>query len=148
MVFQTAWGHLLQAGEMRVDALAAVVAWYGLRSTLPAGLAPVLLLGLVVDLFSGLPGGLYAASFAGMYLMVRYLAQHVTIGLWWHYSVLVAFLGLGAEVVMRTVGGNAASVWPWGMAQAALDGLTAPVFFTLLNHIFGIFEPAERSFQQ
>jgi len=135
LLFETAWGPVLQLGPVRPDGLVALVVWHGIRCSLPEGLLAVLALGVVVEPFTSLPVGLYPFAYAGGYLLVRYVSDHVILTERWQMMLLVFFVSTEVLVIILTGGGNADLFWPWGLGQAFLNGLLTPMFFLLFDTV-------------
>ena len=129
LLIETAWGFLLQFGQTRLDGLVPLVAWYGLQHPLPGGILAVLGLGILSEQMSAMPTGLYALAYAGEYLMIRYILNHIVCAAVWQQIMLVSFLSIEVMAVLLIGSGGAELLWPWGFAQALLNGITAPLWF-------------------
>lgn len=143
---ETAWGLGLQVGLVRLDGVVPLIVWYGLRHPLPGGLLPVLGLALVAETFSYVPVGLYTLAYASGYLVVRYVEAQVMQQPLWQQALLVAFIGVVVMVILLTGSGAAELVWPWGICQALLYGLTAPIWFGFFYRVEACLPDRRRTF--
>ncbi len=134
-LFNTTWGDVLGVGFTRVDGLVPLVAWTAIEIPLPAGLLPVLVLGVLAETFSIITTGSYIIAYASEYLMVRYVLGHVVCNLWWQKVLLVFFVSLGVEFIIFTGSSMVEYVWPWGVVQAVLNGLLSPFWFSLFSYL-------------
>ncbi len=145
MVSETAWGNELQVGFVRIDGLLALIVWYAIRHPVAEGIMPVCLLGFMSTPLSALPSWSFVAGYALVYLTVRYIQFHVLELLMWQQMLIVMFTSLQAVIILTIVGGDVGLVWPWGIGQAILNGITAPVWFFLFNRMDGFFFESIRS---
>jgi len=110
-----------------------LVAWYGLQHPLPGGILAVLGLGILSEQMSAMPDGLYVLAYAGEYLMVRYILNHIVFTAAWQKMMLVSFLSIEVVAVLLIGSSAAELLWPWGFAQALLNGITAPFWFFVFD---------------
>jgi hypothetical protein len=125
----------------------ALVVWCGIKTPLPDGLAAILGLGLIAEAFTVTSRGLYIISFTIGYLMARYILSHVITPYLWQRMLLVAFVSTVCLAVLLTGSGDAELVWPWGILQAILNGISSPLYFILFDKILGCahyFSPARK----
>jgi cell shape-determining protein MreD len=135
ILVETSMGPATRLGMVRPDGLVALVVWHGMRHPLPAGILPILALGILSEPFTLLPGGVHILAFAGGYLMVRYVLNHVICPALWQQMLLVAFVSVVMVVLLLTASGAADLVWPWGFGQAVLNGLTCPLLFFCFERV-------------
>jgi len=133
LLFETAMGFPFQFGQIRLDGLVPLVAWYGLQHPLPGGILAVLGLGILSEQMSAVPDGLYALAYAGEYLMIRYILNHIVSPAAWQQMMLVSFLSIEVVAVLLIGSGAAELLWPWGFAQALLNGIIAPFWFFVFD---------------
>ncbi|MGQ9500172.1 MAG: hypothetical protein ACUVQ6_07480 [Dissulfurimicrobium sp.] len=124
-------------GLIRPDGLMALVVWCGIKTPLPDGLTAILGLGLIAEAFTITSKGLYMISFTIGYLMVRYILSHVITPYLWQRMLLVSFVSTICLAVLLTGSGNTDLIWPWGIAQAILNGVSSPLYFLLFDKILG-----------
>ncbi|MCK4426062.1 MAG: hypothetical protein KAV69_04880 [Deltaproteobacteria bacterium] len=110
-----------------------LIAWYGLQYSLPGGILAVLGLGILSEQLSAMPAGLYALAYAGEYLMIRYILNHIVCAAAWQQMILVSFLSIEVVAVLLIGSGAAELMWPWGFAQALLNGILAPFWFFVFD---------------
>ena len=110
-----------------------LVAWYGLQHPLPGGILAVLGLGILSEQMSAMPDGLYALAYAGEYLMIQYLLNHIVCATALQQMMLVSFLSIEVVAVLLIGSGAAELLWPWGFAQALLNGALAPFWFFVFD---------------
>ncbi len=139
MVFETAWGNELQVGFIRLDGLLALIVWYALRHTVAEGFIPVCLLGLIAASLSALPPWIFVMDYAVVFLMVRYIQSHVLELMMWQRMLVVMFTSLQAVTILMIVAGDIGLVWPWGIGQSILNGITSPIWFFLFDRMDGFF---------
>lgn len=120
---------MIQFGQIRLDGLVALVAWHALSNPLPGGLLTVLGMGMLCESVSVLTNGIYILTFSSAYLIVRYILNHVIYPPVWQQILLVAFISMIVVTATQIASGATELVWPWGVAQAFLNGITAPVWF-------------------
>jgi cell shape-determining protein MreD len=133
LLIETALGFPFQSGQIRLDGLVPLIAWYGLQHPLPGGILAVLGLGILSEQMSAMPDGLYALAYAGEYLMIRYILNHILCAATWQQMMLVSFLSIEVVAVLLIGSGAAELLWPWGFAQALLNGVFAPFWFFVFN---------------
>jgi len=133
LLIETALGFPFQLGQIRLDGLVPLVAWYGLQHSLPGGILAVLGLGILSEQMSAMPAGLYALAYAGEYLMIRYILNHIVCAAAWQQMMLVSFLSIEVVAVLLIGSGAAELLWPWGFAQALLNGVLAPFWFFVFD---------------
>jgi hypothetical protein len=133
LLIETALGPLFQFGQIRLDGLVPLIAWYGLQYSLPGGILAVLGLGILSEQLSAMPAGLYALAYASEYLMIRYILNHIVCAAAWQQMVLVSFLSIEVMAVLLIGNGAAELLWPWGFAQALLNGILAPFWFFVFD---------------
>ncbi len=133
LLIETALGDMFQFGLIRLDGIVPLIAWYGLNHGLPGGILPVLGLGVLSDPLSGLPAGLYSLGYAGEYLMIRYIVNHAKCAAPWQQMLLVSFVSIEVVTVLLTGSGAAEIIWPWGLIQALINGITAPLWFVVFD---------------
>ncbi|MEA3385576.1 MAG: hypothetical protein U9Q89_03895 [Thermodesulfobacteriota bacterium] len=133
LLIETALGFQFQLGQIRLDGLVPLVAWYGLQYPLPGGILAVLGLGILSEQMSAMPVGLYVLAYAGEYLMIRYILNHIVCAAAWQQMMLVSFLSIEVVVVFLIGSGAAELLWPWGFAQAMLNGVLASFWFFVFN---------------
>ena len=133
LVIETALGPLFQFGQIRMDGLVPLTAWYGFQHPLPGGILAVLGLGILSEQLSAMPAGLYTLAYAGEYLMIRYISNHIMCTSAWQQVILVSFLSIEVVSVLSIGSGAAEFLWPWGFAQALLNGVLAPFWFFVFD---------------
>ncbi len=133
ILLETTWGHAVQVGSVRLDGLCDLVIWYSLGSSMPGGLLATLGLGVMAEPFSSLPGGLYIIAFSSAYLLVRYIHNHLFYPPLWQQVLLAGFTSMGMETVLLLGSGATDLLWPWGLVQSVLNGLTYPVWSRLFQ---------------
>jgi cell shape-determining protein MreD len=133
LLIETAMGFPFQLGQIRLDGLVPLVAWYGLQYSLPGGILAVLGLGILSEQMSAMPVGLYVLAYTGEYLMIRYVLNHIVCAAAWQQIMLVSFLSIEVVAVLLIGSGAAELLWPWGFAQALLNGVLAPFWFFVFN---------------
>jgi cell shape-determining protein MreD len=133
LLIETALGPLFQFGQIRLDGLVPLIAWYGLQYSLPGGILAVLGLGILSEQLSAMPAGLYTLAYAGEYLMIRYILNHIVCAAAWQQMILVSFLSIEVVAVLLIGSGAAELMWPWGFAQALLNGILAPFWFSVFD---------------
>ena len=133
LLIETALGPLFQFGQIRLDGLVPLVAWYGLQHCLPGGILAILGLGILSEQMSAMPVGLYTMAYAGEYLMIRYILNHIVCVAAWQKMMLVSFLSIEIVAVFLIGSGAAELFWPWGFAQALLNGVLAPFWFFVFD---------------
>ncbi|MEA1867976.1 MAG: hypothetical protein U9N19_07760 [Thermodesulfobacteriota bacterium] len=133
LLIETAMGFPFQLGQIRLDGLVPLVAWYGLQHSLPSGILAVLGLGILSEHMSAMPVGLYILAYAGEYLMIRYVLNHIVCAAAWQQMLLVSFLSIEVVAVLLIGSGAADLLWPWGFAQALLNGVFSPFWFFVFN---------------
>jgi cell shape-determining protein MreD len=133
LIIETALGPLFQFGQIRIDGLVPLTAWYGLQHPLPGGILAVLGLGILSEQLSAMPAGLYTLAYAGEYLMIRYILNHIMCTSAWQQVMLVSFLSIEVVSVLSIGSGAAELLWPWGFAQALLNGVLAPFWFFVFD---------------
>jgi cell shape-determining protein MreD len=133
LLIETALGPLFQFGQIRLDGLVPLVAWYGLQHSLPGGILAVLGLGILSEQLSAMPAGLYALAYAGEYLMIRYILNHIMCASIWQQIMLVSFLSIEVVAVLLIGSGAAELLWPWGFVQALLNGVLTPFWFFVFD---------------
>jgi len=133
LLIATALGFPFRSGQIRLDGLVPLVAWYGLQHPLPGGILAVLGLGILSEQMSAMPDGLYALAYAGEYLMIQYLLNHIVCATAWQQMMLVSFLSIEVVAVLLIGSGAAELLWPWGFAQALLNGILTPFWFFVFD---------------
>lgn len=135
LLIETALGFPFQLGQIRLDGLVPLVAWYGLQHSLPGGILAVLGLGILSEQMSAMPAGLYALAYTGEYLMIRYILSHIVCAAAWQQMMLVSFLSIEVVAILLIGSGAAELLWPWGFAQALLNGVLAPFWFFVFDKV-------------
>ena len=138
-VFQSGAGAFFQIGLIRLDALPALICCYSLRQGLPYGALVITVFGLIVSCFSTMPAYVFPFSYIIGFLIVRYIVSNVLELANWQTYVLVGFLSMEIIVVQLAGSGNAELVWPWGLSQAVVNVVTAPVFIFFWNRLESVF---------
>jgi hypothetical protein len=133
LLIETALGPLFQFGQIRLDGLVPLIAWYGFQHYLPGGILAVLGLGILSEQLSSMPAGLYTLAYASEYLMIRYILNHIMCTDAWQQMTLVSFLSIEVVSVLLIGSGAAELLWPWGFAQALLNGILAPFWFFVFD---------------
>jgi cell shape-determining protein MreD len=133
LLIETALGPLSQFGQIRLDGLVPLIAWYGLQHPLPGGILAVLGLGILSEQMSAMPAGLYTLAYAGEYLMIRYILSHIVCTAAWQQVILVSFLSIEIVAVLSIGSGAAELFWPWGFVQALLNGVLTPFWFLVFD---------------
>lgn len=142
LLIETAFGFPFQLGQIQLDGLVPLVAWYGLQHSLPGGILAVLGLGILSEQMSAMPDGLYTLAYAGEYLMIRYILNHIVCVAAWQQMMLVSFLSIEVVAVLLIGSGAGELLWPWGFAQALLNGVLAPFWFFVFDKANSVF-PSE-----
>ena len=139
LLIETALGFPFQLGPIQLDGLVPLVAWYGLKHSLPGGILAVLGLGVLSEQMSAMPDGLYTLAYAGEYLMIRYILNHIVCVAAWQQMMLVSFLSIEVVAVLLIGSGAGEFLWPWGFAQALLNGVLAPFWFFVFDKANSVF---------
>jgi len=147
LLIETTWGPVLQLGQVRLDGLVSLVAWYGLYHSLPEGIIPILILGIFCEALSGLPTGLYLLVYTSEYLTTRYILNHVVCITVWQQMLLVSFVSIEVMAVLLIGSGAAELMWPWGFGQTLLNGITAPLWFFVFDKIRSTYTIKDRRTQ-
>ncbi len=134
LLFQTSWGPVFQWGLVRLNGLVPLVVWYGFGVPMPGGLLAALALGVLCEPFSSIPGGLYIVAFSGAYLLVRYIHDHTIFLVLWQRCLVAVFVSIGVQTVLLLGSRAMDLLWPWALIQAALDGLTYPLWSRLFDY--------------
>ncbi|NIA08359.1 MAG: hypothetical protein GWP10_00940 [Nitrospiraceae bacterium] len=144
LLIETTWGPLFQLGQVRLDGLVSLVAWYGLYHPLPGGIIPVLILGILCEELSGLPAGLYPLVYVSEYLITCYILNHVVCITAWQQMLLVSFVSIEVIAVLLIGSGAADLMWPWGFGQILLNSITAPLWFFVFDKIRSIYTEKDK----
>ena len=139
LLIETALGFPFQLGQIKLDGLVPLVAWYGLKHSLPGGILSILGLGILSEQMSAMPDGLYTLAYAGEYLMIRYILNHIVCVAAWQQMMLVSFLSIEVVAVLLIGSGAGEFFWPWGFAQALLNGVLAPLWFLVFDKANSVF---------
>ncbi len=134
-VLQSSAGALLQVGLVRVDALAALLCWYSLRQDALYGAVFVVLFGLLISSFSIIPAYVFPLSYLLGFLTVRYIVSNVLELSSWQVYLMTGFVSMEISVVQLAGSGSVDLVWPWGVLQAFVNVLTAPVLMAVFGRI-------------
>ena len=139
LLIETALCFPFQLGQIQLDGLVPLVAWYGLKHSLPGGILSILGLGILSEQMSAMPDGLYTLAYAGEYLMIRYILNHIVCVAAWQQMMLVSFLSIEVVAVLLIGSGAGEFLWPWGFAQALLNGVLAPFWFFVFDKANSVF---------
>jgi len=133
LLIETTLGLPFHFGHIQLDGLVPLIAWYGIQHPLPGGILAVLGLGILSEQMSAMPYGLYILVYAGEYLMIRYILNQIVCAAAWQQMMLVSFLSIEIVAVLLIGSGAAELLWPWGFAQALLNGIIAPLWFFVFD---------------
>ena len=134
-VLQSSAGALLQVGLVRLDALTALLCWYSLRRDALYGSVFVVVFGLLISSFSIIPAYVFPLSYLLGFLTVRYIVSNVLELSSWQVYLMTGFVSMEISVVQLAGSGSADLVWPWGVLQALVNVLTAPVLMAVFDRI-------------
>ncbi len=135
---ESALGDSASIFGVRIDGLYALIVWFGVRTPMPEGLTPVLLLGVMAEGLTALHPGLFIGAYTLAYLMVRYVVRHLMYTSMLHKILLVLFVSMNGSVIILAGGGHAELVWPSGVIQTLLNGMSAPFFFIFFQWLYNI----------
>ncbi len=123
---------------MRMDGLFALLVWFAVRVGMPEGLTATLLLGAMAEGLTSLPPGIYVGAFVLAYLMIRYIVSNLMYTTMLYKILLVMFVSMNGMVIIFAGGRRMDMVWPLGVAQTVLNGLTAPLFIMFFDWLYKI----------
>jgi len=138
-VVQSSAGVFFQIGLIRLDAVPALICCYSLRQDIPHGILVITFFGLLISCFSTLPAYVFPFSYVIGFLTMRYIVSNVLDLAGWQIYVLAGFLSMEIIVVQLAGSGNAELVWPWGLFQALVNVVIAPVFIFVWNRLEAVF---------
>lgn len=135
-LYQTSIGTFLQTGYIRLDAIAAIICWYGLRRHTFEGILPVFFTGLMAAQFSVVPWFVFPFSYLVAFFTVRYIISNILEVAWIHVVLITGFISMEICVIQLVGSKNPELVWPWGVFQALLNGISAPFFLSFCNRFY------------
>ncbi len=145
LVIESAAGGAGTFHGIRVTGVFALIVWFGVKVPIPEGLTAVLVLGVMAEGMTALQPGLYIGAYALAYLMVRYVVSHLMYTSMLHKILLVFFVSMNGTVVLLAGGGHVDMVWPWGVLQTGLNGISALLFLALFDWLYGtVFSQEDR----
>ncbi len=142
--FQSSAGAFLQVGLIRIDAMAALLCWYGLRQEAPQGVIAVAFLGLLISAFSIIPAYVFPLSYLMGFLTVRYIVSNVLELSKWQVYLVTGFVSMEISVIQLAGSGNVDLFWPWGLLQALLNVITAPLFMFIFDRMQAVLRKLRR----
>ena len=121
---------------IRLDGLFSLLVWFGVRTGMPQGLTATIVLGAMAEGLTALPPGIYIGAYVLAYLMVRYIVSNLMDTTLLHKVLLVLFVSMNGMVIIFAGGGRMDLVWPLGVEQTVLNGITAPFFLILFDWLY------------
>lgn len=123
----------LKFGYLTIDTITPFLVWWAIRTPMPMGLVATVAAGIIAEILSSIPTGLFIFAWSTGYLSTRYMAGHMAEPEIWQQTFMVAFVSMEITVILQTGSSAIELVWPWGILQALLNAMTAPIFFSIFN---------------
>lgn len=139
VVLQTAFFPFLQLGCLRIDGLCTLIAWLGTTAPFsPASAAG----GLAVAVMAAMSTSVTWKAVVPAYLIGLGAASYMGINIidiTYQQKILIAgFISLLVNSVMLTGSGSLDLVWPWGILQALVNLVTAPLFLFMFDKMVAV----------
>jgi hypothetical protein len=120
-----------------IDPLTLFIIWWSIKHPLPEGIIEILGAAVLAEILSSLPAGMIIFSWTAGYLTARYIIRHFGENEKWHHIFIAGFVTMEMTVILQT-GSNAMElVWPWGIGQAIINSVLAPLFFWCFDMLSG-----------
>ena len=146
VVLQTTLLQMLPAWLGRPDLLFLLIIFIALQMETFRGLVLTLLLGMVMDIFSGLHMGVYPLVYLVLFLVLKAISRNLALGDSIHQVplVMVAFLGLaaGIHLLASLLAPESTLFWAWPqmLQNVVILGVVCLPFFHLCRWLFTLLE--------
>lgn len=143
LVIQTTFLHLLPAWLGRPDLLFLLLVFIALHLETGPGLILTLLLGLLVDVFSGIHLGVYSLTYFLFFLLIRTMVQNLAIQGSAHQVPLVIAGSLGTASLVHLLTSLLAPenqvfwAWPLLLQNTIILAIVCLPFFHLCRRLMG-----------
>ena len=146
LVLQTTLFHLLPAWLGRPDLLFLLIVFVALYLETFRGLVLTLLLGMSMDIFSGLLPGVYPLVYLLLFLAIRQISRHLALGDSVHQVPLVmaGFLAVavGIQLLVSALAPETPMFWAWPqlLQNIVILGVICLPFFHLCRRLLTLLE--------
>ena len=118
---------------LALDGLTPLVAWMAVRTRLPEGILPVIVVGMMADAFSVGGAGLYPFALTMGYLLGRYILINMACLFWWQKALLVFFTAGVVKLLLFLFSGSLELLDLEGVVDLVVTSLLGPLWFRLFE---------------
>ena len=133
LLFESTWCIFCSLYFLHIDPLPALICWLSLKEDFWPGTLAVTVCGLMACLFSCLKFFLFPLAYLIGFFTVYFIRINMLELSKLQAYLITGFISIEMLVVQLAGSGSPELLWPWGLIQAVINFVIAPVVFWLCN---------------